>query len=89
MANIYMGVFEFFPHTALAVHLYEGESAGSVKLLLLPPVGCSTLKWNNDCPDIGTENTEQISRKIVSSSIEESSLPIKKFFAKNKRCSGF
>ena len=39
-----MGTLEFFPQSALAVHLYVEDTDGIVKLLLLPPVGCNTLK---------------------------------------------
>ena len=85
-----MGTLEFFPQSALAVHLYVEDTDGIVKLLLLPPVGCNTLKKNRESLFMGREKTQQISRNILSSLIEESRriFPINLFFPKNSRIPG-
>ena len=65
-AKIYRGFFAFFGTIALAVHLYDGDRAGTVKSLDFPPVGCNTSKEKILLSPIGPRNTDQILEKMSS-----------------------
>lgn len=57
--------FAFFGTIALAVHLYESESARIVKLLIRPPTGYDTSKREVVLPFIGPRETDRISSNTI------------------------
>ena len=57
--------FAFFGMIALAVHLYESDSAGIVKLLIRAPTGCNTSKREVVLLFIGPRKSDRISSNTI------------------------
>ena len=65
------GLSHFYPAIAVAVHLYELENSGTIRLFESPPDVCRTVNQNPSSYPIGILKTDQISWKISYSSMSD------------------